>query len=407
MFTPPPIPKDEARRLAALMECQVLDTEGEPAFDAFVDAAAEVCETPIALISLLDGQRQWFKANRGLAATHTDRELSFCGHIVFNGEAMTVPDTHADERFARHPLVVGQPHIRFYAGVPLALSTGERLGSLCVIDREPRTLSADQHRRLGVLAMQAAAMLELRRKLWQLEQSRAEGERLIADLRESQTAAASAEVTIFSLARLAESRDFETGAHLERVRSYCRVLAEHLRQTEKYRNTIDDEYVRLLYQTSPLHDIGKVAIPDCILLKPGRLTEEEFAIMENHALAGAQTLEAAIEQYPHAAFLRMARDIALTHHEKHDGRGYPHGRAGTDIPLCGRIVALADVYDALTSKRVYKGAYNHAIARKIILDDIGRHFDPDVVEAFVACEDRFVAIRALNDPATSPLTAAA
>ena len=202
-----------------------------------------------------------------------------------------------------------------------------------------------------------------------------------------------AEMTIFAMARLAESRDPETGAHLERVRTYCQVLAEHLRTTPAYRDTIDDEYVRLIYQTSPLHDIGKVAIPDCVLLKAARLTDEEFQIMKTHAEHGATTLEAAMTKFPNARFLRMARDIALTHHEKHNGTGYPTGLAGDDIPLCGRIVALADVYDALTSRRVYKEAFTHTVARAIIVADRGKHFAPDVVDAFLAIEKRFVAIR--------------
>lgn len=202
----------------------------------------------------------------------------------------------------------------------------------------------------------------------------------------------SAEMTIFAMARLAESRDTDTGAHLERVRSYCRVLAEQMRQTDKYRDLIDEDYCRLIYQTSPLHDIGKVAIPDCVLLKPGRLTDDEFDMMKTHAVEGAATLAAAMVKYPNARFLRMAHDIALSHHEKYDGSGYPHGLAGTNIPLCGRIVALADVFDALTSRRVYKKAYAHAVARNIIVEDRGKHFDPDVVDAFLAKENEFIDI---------------
>ncbi len=166
-------------------------------------------------------------------------------------------------------------------------------------------------------------------------------------------------MTIFALAKLAESRDPETGAHLERVRSYCRVLARRLQLKPKFRATLDNEYVQLIYDTSPLHDIGKVAIPDAILLKPGKLTEDEFDVMKTHTLRGAETLAAALAEFPHTAFLSMALDIAISHHEKYDGSGYPHGLAGEQIPLCGRIVALADVYDALTSKRVYKDAFDH------------------------------------------------
>ena len=201
------------------------------------------------------------------------------------------------------------------------------------------------------------------------------------------------EMTVFAMAKLAESRDPETGAHLERVRSYCRVITEHLRAIDKYRSQIDEEYVRLIFQASPLHDIGKVAIPDCVLLKAGRLTDEEFGIMKTHTVSGATTLEAAMAKYPNARFLQMARDIALTHHEKVDGTGYPNGLSGDDTPLCGRIVALADVYDALSTKRVYKEAFTHSVTRSIIIEDRDKHFDPDVVDAFVANEQQFIDIR--------------
>lgn len=203
----------------------------------------------------------------------------------------------------------------------------------------------------------------------------------------------SAEMTIFTLARLAESRDPETGAHLERVRGYCETLARQLQRSGTYAESITDEFVRLIFQTSPLHDIGKVAIPDRVLLKPGPLTEEEFEVMKSHTTHGAGTLDAAIAKYPHTQFLQMARDIALTHHERFDGGGYPQGLVGDAIPLCGRIVALADVYDALTSRRVYKEAMTHAAARSIIVEGDGSHFDPEIVTAFRTCEREFIAIR--------------
>lgn len=201
------------------------------------------------------------------------------------------------------------------------------------------------------------------------------------------------DMAIFALAKLAESRDPETGAHLERVRSYSRIIAQHLSGHEKFRETVDDEYAHLIYQTSPLHDIGKVAIPDSVLLKPGQLTNREFEIMKTHTLRGAETLQAALTQYPHAKFLHMARDIALSHHEKVDHSGYPHGLGGEEIPLCARIVALADVYDALSSKRVYKNAYSHDVACGIIIDESGSHFDSDIVEAFIKNENKFIEIR--------------
>jgi len=201
------------------------------------------------------------------------------------------------------------------------------------------------------------------------------------------------EVAIFAMAKLAESRDPETGEHLERMRNYSRLLAQHLATTRAFAGTVDEEYVRLIYLTSPLHDIGKVGIPDSVLLKPGRLSNREFEIMKQHALIGAETLAAAARQYPGVAYLRMARDIAVGHHERFDGSGYPAGLSGEDIPLAARIVAVADVYDALTSKRVYKPAFAPDIARNMIVGDSGKHFDPALVAVFVENEDRFLAIR--------------
>ena len=201
------------------------------------------------------------------------------------------------------------------------------------------------------------------------------------------------DLTIFAMAKLAESRDPETGAHLERVCNYSRTLAQHLARLPKFRPEVDASYARLIFLTSPLHDIGKVAIPDCVLLKPGRLSDREFEIMKQHTTMGARTLEAALTHHPEAKFLRMAKDIAATHHERWDGTGYPNGLSGTKIPLCGRIVALADMYDALTTKRVDKGAFSHDVAKAVLLEAVGTHLDPEVVEAFLHNEQQFHDIR--------------
>ncbi|WP_459554304.1 HD domain-containing phosphohydrolase [Lacunimicrobium album] len=203
----------------------------------------------------------------------------------------------------------------------------------------------------------------------------------------------SREMTIFSLAKLAESRDKETGDHLERIRTYVKILAEELSKQVEFHDIIDGEYVKLLYLTSPLHDIGKVAIADSVLLKPGRLTTEEFEVMKTHTTLGAQTLAEVATCYPSAGYLKMAIDIALTHHERYDGKGYPNRLVGDEIPLCGRITAVADVYDALTSVRVYKDAYSHETAVEIITRDSGTHFDPRIVRAFLSCQDRFLEIK--------------
>ncbi len=201
------------------------------------------------------------------------------------------------------------------------------------------------------------------------------------------------DITIFAMAKLAESRDPETGSHLERVCSYTRTLAEELATTEKYAERIDDEFIRLIYSTAPLHDIGKIGIPDHVLLKPGRLDDREFEIMKKHAALGADTLNLALKRYPEAEYLLMARDIAASHHERVDGLGYPGGLVGDEIPLSARIFAPADVYDALVSKRIYKSAFTHDVAKSILIEGKGTQFDSDVIEAFLCHEHDFLQIK--------------
>ena len=193
---------------------------------------------------------------------------------------------------------------------------------------------------------------------------------------------AAQEITIFSLARLADSRDPETGEHLLRMRAYAQLLAQELSRRGPYTEQVDSEFLRNLYRSSPLHDIGKVGIPDSILLKPGKLTSQEFELMKQHVLIGAETLEAAADFSQGGAFLQMAVEIARYHHERWDGTGYCLGLREEQIPLSARIVAVADVYDALTSQRVYKEAMPAATARQIIRESSGSHFGPVVVEAF-------------------------
>ncbi|HRU05029.1 MAG TPA: response regulator [Candidatus Brocadiia bacterium] len=200
-------------------------------------------------------------------------------------------------------------------------------------------------------------------------------------------------VAIFAMAKLAESRDPETGQHLERMRNYSRILAAHLTRQDGMRGKLGADFVENVYLTSPLHDIGKVGIPDYVLLKPGRLTDEEFDLMKHHTSVGADTLAAAARQYPGVEYLRIAEGIARGHHERFNGKGYPNGVKGEEIPLCARIVALADVYDALVSKRVYKAAMPHDVAKNIILKERGEQFDPMVVDAFLAHEAEFVECR--------------
>jgi putative two-component system response regulator len=201
--------------------------------------------------------------------------------------------------------------------------------------------------------------------------------------------------SIYALAKLAESRDDDTGKHLERVRTFCRLLALNLSSHSRYKTRIDAAFAENIFGASPLHDIGKVAIPDQILVKRGKLTHEEFSIMKSHANHGAQTLEAVRQRYPHNSLLNMGIAISRHHHEKWDGSGYPEGLAGEDIPLPARIMAVADVYDALSSTRCYKLAFSHEQSSEIIMQESGSHFDPDVVGAFAELNKEFEQSRVL------------
>jgi putative two-component system response regulator len=200
------------------------------------------------------------------------------------------------------------------------------------------------------------------------------------------------QVTIEALATLAEYRDTETGRHIKRTQHYVRVLAEWLSANGPYQDLLDPATVDLLFRCAPLHDIGKVAVRDNILLKPGRLTVEEFEEMKMHVLYGAKALEVAEGSVARSTFLSLAREIILGHHERWDGKGYPNGLKGDEIPFPGRLMAVADVYDALISQRVYKPPFSHAQATEIITEGRGAHFDPTLVDAFLAVSDQFQAI---------------
>lgn len=199
--------------------------------------------------------------------------------------------------------------------------------------------------------------------------------------------------TIFALSKLSESKDSDTGAHLERIREYCKVLAIHLSQKPQFQGIIDSEFITSIYVASPLHDIGKVGIPDSILMKPDKLTSDEWAIMKTHPTIGADTLRAVLKQFPGNPIIQAGIDIAECHHERWDGSGYPNQIKGEDIPIAARILALADVYDALTTQRCYKEAFDNDHCRKLIVEGKGSHFDPIIVDAYLEIEDKYLSIR--------------
>jgi len=222
--------------------------------------------------------------------------------------------------------------------------------------------------------------LELKRHRDHLEEQVRERTRELALTREA---------TIESLATLAEFRDSETGGHIKRTRAYVRLLAEQLRHHPRFADLRDPDVIEQLHLSAPLHDVGKVGVPDAILLKPGKLTEAEFAEMQKHTLYGRDCIAQAEQSLGRNSFLRLAREIAYSHHERWDGGGYPQGLRGEAIPVGARIMAIADVYDALISRRVYKSPLSHAKAVMIIQDSRETHFDPDIVDAFLVLREQF------------------
>ena len=198
-------------------------------------------------------------------------------------------------------------------------------------------------------------------------------------------------VTVHSMASLAETRDSDTGNHIRRTQHYVKALAEKLRSHSRFSHFLDnDANIELLYRSAPLHDIGKVGIPDKILLKPGKLTEEEFAVMQTHTTLGRNAIARAEDELGmNMPFLSLAKEIAYSHQEKWNGTGYPEGLSADDIPISARLMAIADVYDALISRRVYKEGMPHEKAVEIIKSERNRHFDPDMVDAFLEISDAF------------------
>lgn len=203
------------------------------------------------------------------------------------------------------------------------------------------------------------------------------------------------DVTILALASMAETRDNETGNHIRRTQNYVKLLGEHLRTHPRFASVLTDSYISTLFKSAPLHDIGKVGIPDRILLKPGKFEPDEFEIMKTHCKLGRDAIQQAEDRLGmKVEFLTVAKEIAYGHQEKWDGSGYPEGKSGDDIPLSARLMAVADVYDALISRRVYKDGMPHEEAVQIMKDGRGSHFDPDILDAFVEIASQFNEIAA-------------
>jgi HD-GYP domain-containing protein (c-di-GMP phosphodiesterase class II) len=290
-----------------------------------------------------------------------------------------------DPRFAANPLVTSDPNIRFYCGVALTNDRGLSLGSLCVIDRQPRELNQEQIEALKVLGRQVMAQLELKRTMRELDRHRMQLEETVEQrTKQLQSALKRVELTydetLEALGAALDLRDNETAGHSRRVTRYCLEIAKVL--------GCGREELKSLERGSYLHDIGKIGIPDSILLKAGRLDAQEREIMDSHVRIGYDIV-------CRVAFLARPSEIVLTHQERFDGTGYPQGLVGSEIPLGARIFSVADTLDAMTSDRPYRRALPFAEARDEIVRYSGVQFDPDVVQAFLSVpEDTWIRIRA-------------
>jgi PAS domain S-box-containing protein len=331
----------------------------------------ELYENIVDMVLLVDHRGQILKANprfyETLGAAGGDRAST----VVFR-DVMHPDDAQWVENQLQACLAVGKD----LKGLQFRIRTRE--GEVLDVECNARSIGGKEH----TVGMQMVIRdISKRKKLESELRSSFE------NLRQARAA------TIMGLAKLAEFRDKGTGRHLERICRYTRILAKELAHKPAYRGYITPQYLDDISLSAILHDIGKVGVPDAILLKPDRLTSAEFEVVKNHCILGGNVLEAAESQVRGESFLTIGKQIAYHHHEKWDGSGYPAGLSGETIPLSTRIVALADVYDALTSRRSYKKAYSHEEAVAIIVREKGCHFDPDVVEAFLAHEKKFNEIR--------------
>ncbi len=282
--------------------------------------------------------------------------------------------------------VVGQtPHVLNRLG------PGEHVGEMALISKQRRsaTVRAMKHFEGLVLKQAAFDTLLAEEPIFAREMLNAISERL---RRTDETAldqmVTAHQALTFALAKLADSRDPETGGHLYRVREYCALLAELLKTHPKYGPQVTDEFIQNIFLVAPLHDIGKVAIPDGILLKPGRLTDAEFKVMSTHTTLGAAAVDTVLEFCDFELF-RMAKRVILCHHERFDGKGYPRKLQGEEIPLEARIMTMADIYDALLSARVYKPAFSYEQAKTEIKNESGLRFDPEIVTVMIDNIHRF------------------
>lgn len=328
-----------------------------------VEEAKQLLDAERATVFLIDKKRRelWSKVALGTDVIRVPLDKGIAGTVATMGKALNIADAYRDGRF--NPAVDRQTgyRTRSMLTVPMKNNRGEVIGVFQVLNRREGSFDKRDEELLSLLAGQAAISAEnaqLYERLWK-----------------------ASEDTIFRLASAAEFRDKETHAHLERMSRYSAVIAEEM--------GFPKDWVQSLRLASPLHDIGKIGVPDAILRKPGKLTEEEWVEMRKHPIYGADILKDSDSE-----LLQMSRRIALCHHEWWNGQGYPQGLKGEDIPIEARIASVADVFDALTSRRVYKDSFPIEETVALLKKDSGVHYDPKVIEAFLKALPRVTRVMA-------------
>ncbi|MBF9018804.1 MULTISPECIES: HD-GYP domain-containing protein [unclassified Oceanispirochaeta] len=275
------------------------------------------------------------------------------------------------------------PYFLVYYYIPIIVEE-ENIGTVEILDLDPNLRkSIIKNRKLVILMIFIGGFLFYSSLFFLFSRVYYNQSKALDKLDKSQS------LTIYTMSQLAELRDDNTGAHINRTSLYCKILGSELSKVDKYKNYLTKAYLDDLERSAPLHDIGKVGIPDSILQKPGKLSAEEFEIIKTHPQLGAKVLKNASESLDFQSFFEIGYQIVLYHHENWDGSGYPFGTIAEEIPLSARIMSISDVYDALTTSRPYKSAFSHEKAMKIIVDDSGKKFDPDLIDALLNISDQF------------------
>ncbi len=347
---------------------------------AIVLIVDEATDNLIQMNGMLEDQYEVRLANSGRAALDIMQQMPRPHLVVVDAELPGVDGYSVCQQLKSSPDTADIPVIFLQRALD-----EQRALDACAADVVPKPVIG------SVLRARVDTHLQLRHARELLKQQRNLLEHVVEEV--TLELSQMLDAMIWALASLAETREYETANHLRRVQHYVAALARQLKQHKRFAEELSEANIKALFKAAPLHDIGKVAIPDAILLKPDRLTDAEFEVMKKHTVYGRDAIANVENTLGYTnTFLRYAREIAYSHQEKYDGSGYPQGLAGDAIPMAARLMAVADVYDALISKRVYKPAFTHETAMEMIRQGSGEHFDPDVVDAMLTVEEEFMAI---------------